>query len=180
MVKRPKKTNQLSPIQLSIGILLAAALLGGLSWALASKPVALKPTIQSSPTPTLDTTTSSDATKERFASPTLSPVSNQTPAVSPSSTPQLGGNYIVTFGVNSRTDGFHVVTILKTVTAGTCSVTIHPTDGGVVSGKGSIIVSGTSSMCEFGGDIPGSGTTGSAELVITANDGSSQTSGTNF
>ena len=159
-------------------VLAVVVLIFAVAWAEHSKSTNIATiTPATSPTPTVTNNgTAADAAKGQYASPTPSPAASS----SPTATPTPSANYINSFTVTTRTDGFHVATVLSPITSGTCQVTISPTNSSVVSKSGTVVLSGTTYMCDFGGDILGSGTSGSAKLTVTGSDGTVATQGTNF
>ncbi len=108
-----------------------------------------------------------DTAKENLSSaePSLSPVANPGANAQPA--------FIDSFSVQAVTGGWHVVTILSGLASGSCKLTITPTNSGALTKSGSVIVSGNTYMCDFGGSVPGSGAAGTAGLVVTSSSGQS-------
>ena len=107
-----------------------------------------------------------DKAKENLSSPVPNPSPTQTTSPSPKNT------YIETFSIETVSGGFHVISVLSGLANGSCSITISPKNLSSISKTGTVIVSGNTNMCDFGGNILGSGWPGTASLIVTAENGS--------
>lgn len=154
-------------------VILAALVIGG--YGRKSSTVTPSPSASASPT----NAATGDQTKSQFA-PSATKSTGVSPSPSASSPAADSANYIASFSVVKRSDGFHVATVITGVTSGTCNLTITPTGQAVISKTGTVMLSGQTYMCDFGGDIAGSGNNGAAALTVTAPGGTKANSDTTF
>ena len=88
--------------------------------------------------------------------------------------------YIEYFSLRAGDSGQYVVTtISKAQTSRTCSITLTNSTGAIVTKKGTIISTGSTLACDFGGVIAIEGH-GSAKLSVSGADGTIDTKETNY